>query len=164
MHGGRAREIHVVVDIEKLNSLRPVADPGARRASSPRTSRSRAARSSRARGSCCCGRSGRIDATGDFNNIVVATEDGTPIRVSDIGYAEDTLPAADQRGLARRRRRRCMLDIRRAMGENTVEVIEGSAHRLRHDPARAAEGGQAHASPATTPSSSTRRSPRSRST
>ena len=32
---------------------------------------------------------GRIDATEDFNNIVIATKNGTPIRVSDIGYAED---------------------------------------------------------------------------
>ena len=33
---------------------------------------------------------GRVDATEDFNNIVVATKNGTPIRVSDIGYAEDS--------------------------------------------------------------------------
>ena len=32
---------------------------------------------------------GRVDAAQDFNAIVVATRDGTPIRVSDIGHAED---------------------------------------------------------------------------
>src|SRR5256885_8740744 len=87
--GGRAREVHVVVDIEKLNayglSLDDVRDavvnenieiPG---------------------GTIEQGKSqlllrtlGRIDATDQFNNIVVSTKNGTPIRVADIGYAEDS--------------------------------------------------------------------------
>ena len=45
---------------------------------------------------------GRIDATEDFNNIVVATKNGTPIRVSDIGYAEDTFERPTVGGLAGR--------------------------------------------------------------
>ena len=57
MGGGRAREVHIVVDIQKLNayglSLTQVSDAIVR----PRTSRFRAARSSRARASCCCARS-----------------------------------------------------------------------------------------------------------
>src|SRR5262249_58366123 len=72
---------------------------------------------------------GRIDASEDFNGIVVSTMNGTPIRVSDIGYAEDSFerptssvwfgdkPAVE-------------LDIRRAMGENTVGVIEGVRAKL----------------------------------
>src|SRR5215210_814548 len=32
---------------------------------------------------------GRVDAAADFNDIVVSTRNGTPIRVSDIGHAED---------------------------------------------------------------------------
>jgi HAE1 family hydrophobic/amphiphilic exporter-1 len=72
---------------------------------------------------------GRIDAAEDFNNIVVASKNGTPIRVSDIGHAEDSFErptssvwSGDQPAV--------ILDIRRAMGENTVDVIEGVRSRL----------------------------------
>ena len=33
---------------------------------------------------------GRIDASEDFNNVVIATKGTTPIRLADIGYAEDS--------------------------------------------------------------------------
>ena len=126
--GGRAREVHIVVDIEKLNSyglsIQQVRDavvgenveiPG---------------------GTVEQGKSelllrtlGRIDATEQFNNIVISTNNGTPIRVSDIGYAED--------GFERPRSAAWLngtpavtLDIVRATGENTVAVIEGVKQKL----------------------------------
>src|SRR5437660_1247751 len=34
---------------------------------------------------------GRIDATEQFNNIIVTTVSGTPVRISDVGYAEDAV-------------------------------------------------------------------------
>src|SRR2546428_10510703 len=87
--GSRAREIHIVVDVEKLNSyglsITQVRDavvaehveiPGGAVEQGKRQLLLRTL--------------GRIDATEDFNNIVVATKNGTPIRVSDVGYAEDT--------------------------------------------------------------------------
>jgi HAE1 family hydrophobic/amphiphilic exporter-1 len=126
--GTRAREIHVVVDIEKLNSyglsLSQVKDavvaenieiPGGT--------------VEQGKAQLLLRTLGRIDASQDFNSIVVATVNGTPIRVSDIGYAEDSFerptssvwfgdkPAVE-------------LDIRRAMGENTVAVIEGVRAKL----------------------------------
>ena len=71
---------------------------------------------------------GRVDASADFNNIVVATKNGTPIRIADIGHAEDSFERpttavwlGDTPAV--------MLDIRRAMGENTVAVIEGRARQ-----------------------------------
>ena len=70
--------------------LRAVDRPRCATPSSRRTSRFPAARSSRARGSCCCARWAASTRPQDFNNIVVATKDGTPIRISDIGYAEDS--------------------------------------------------------------------------
>ena len=129
--GGRAREIHIVVDIEKLNAYGLSIDAGARRAWSTENVEIPGGAVEQGKGQLLLRTLGRIDATEDFNNIVVATKNGTPIRVSDIGYAEDTLRAADHGGVAGRRRRRCMLDIRRAMGENTVAVIEGVAAQAR---------------------------------
>ena len=68
--------------------------------------------------------------TEDFNNIVIATKNGTPIRVSDVGYAEDTFErpttAAWLGG-----KPAVVLDIRRAMGENTVAVIEGVRAKIQ---------------------------------
>jgi HAE1 family hydrophobic/amphiphilic exporter-1 len=126
--GGRAREVHVVVDIEKLNayglSLNDVNEavvnenveiPG---------------------GTVEQGKSqlllrtlGRIDATDQFNNIVVSTKNGTPIRISDIGYAEDSYERPVS-GVWLDGASAVVLDIKRAMGENTVEVIEGVKARL----------------------------------
>src|SRR5262249_22138525 len=126
--GGRAREIHIVVDIEKLDSyglsIQQVRDavvgenveiPG---------------------GTVEQGKSelllrtlGRIDATDQFNHIVIATKDRTPIRVSDIGYAEDSFErptsAAWLNGTPA-----ITLEIVRATGENTVAVIEGVKRKL----------------------------------
>ncbi len=126
--GGRAREVHIVVDIEKLNayglSIQQVRDavvsenveiPG---------------------GTVEQGKSelllrtlGRIDATEQFNGIVVATANGTPIRISDVGYAEDGFErpksAAWLNGTPAVR-----LEIVRATGENTIAVIEGVKRKL----------------------------------
>jgi HAE1 family hydrophobic/amphiphilic exporter-1 len=129
MGGGRAREVHIVVDIQKLNayglSLTQVSDalitenveiPGGA--------------VEQGNGQLLLRTLGRVDVTEDFNNVVVATKNGTPIRVSDVGYAEDTFQrpttAAWLRGAPA-----VVLDIRRAMGENTVAVIEGVRTKLQ---------------------------------
>src|SRR5207247_118031 len=128
MGGGRAREIHVVVDIQKLNayglSLSQVSDalvtenveiPGGA--------------IEQGKGQLLLRTLGRVDATEDFNGIVVATKNGTPIRVSDVGYAEDTFQrpmTAAWIGEAPA----VVVDVRRAMGENTVAVIEGVRAKL----------------------------------
>src|ERR671936_830706 len=126
--GSRAREIHIVVDIEKLNSyglsLSQVRDAVvAENAEIP------GGAIEQGQGQLLLRTLGRIDASEDFNNIVVATKDGTPIRVSDIGYAEDSSERPTSSvwvGASPA----VLLDIRRAMGENTVAVIEGVRARM----------------------------------
>jgi HAE1 family hydrophobic/amphiphilic exporter-1 len=126
--GGRAREIHVVVDIEKLNayglSMNQVRDavvaenieiPGGT--------------VEQGKGELLLRTLGRIDATEDFNNIVVATKNGTPIRVSDLGYAEDATERPTQ-AVWLNGSPAVLLDIKRAMGENTVAVIEGVKKKI----------------------------------
>src|SRR6266496_844269 len=126
--GGRAREIHVVVDLEKLNayglSITQVRDAvAAENVEIPG-------------GTIEQGKSefllrtlGRIDATDQFTNIVVATVNGTPVKVSDVGYAEDTterpVSAVWLNGAPA-----VQLDVRRATGQNTIEVIEGVKQKL----------------------------------
>lgn len=67
---------------------------------------------------------GRVVDARDFQDLVVATRNGSPIRVRDIGYAEDG--TKEQRSLARLNGVPTVtLAIRRQSGANTVAVIEG---------------------------------------
>src|SRR5207237_1275208 len=90
--GSRAREIHIVVDVEKLNSYGL--------------------------------------AVTQVRDAVVATKNGTPIRVADLGYAEDSSERPTS-SVWHGDKPAVLLDIRRAMGENTVAVIEGVRGRLQ---------------------------------
>jgi hydrophobic/amphiphilic exporter-1 (mainly G- bacteria), HAE1 family len=126
--GGRAREIHIVADIEKLNSyglsLTEVRDAVvAENVEIP------GGTIEQDKGQLLLRTLGRVDASTDFNDIVVATRNGTPIRVSDIGHAEDAFERPTS-GVWLGNTPAVMLDIRRAMGENTVAVIEGVRARL----------------------------------
>jgi hydrophobe/amphiphile efflux-1 (HAE1) family protein len=126
--GGRAREIHIVVDIEKLNSY-GLAISQVRDALIAENVEIPGGTVEQGKGQLLLRTLGRVDAAANFNDIVVATRNGTPIRVSDIGHAED----AFQRPISAvwlGKTPAVMLDIRRAMGENTVAVIEGVRGKL----------------------------------
>src|SRR6476620_6913114 len=126
--GGRAREIHIVVDVEKLNSY-GLSITQVRDALVAENIEVPGGTVEQGKGQLLLRTLGRVDASGNFNDIVVATRNGTPIRVSDIGYAEDTF----QRPISAvwlGKTPAVMLDVRRAMGENTVAVIEGVRAKL----------------------------------
>src|SRR5213594_3519133 len=72
---------------------------------------------------------GRIADPRAFNDLVVATLNGVPVRVLDIGYAEDG--TKEQRSAARLNGvPTVIMEVRRQSGENTVAVIEGVKTRL----------------------------------
>ncbi|MBX3368248.1 MAG: efflux RND transporter permease subunit [Phycisphaeraceae bacterium] len=65
----------------------------------------------------------RLRDEADFGDVVIATRDGIPIRVRDVGHAEDG--TAELRTLARLNGEPTVtLEIYRQSGANTVEVIE----------------------------------------
>ena len=67
---------------------------------------------------------GRMADPKAFNDLVVANLGGSPVRVRDIGYAEDG--TKEQRSAARLNGvPTVILEVRRQSGENTVAVIEG---------------------------------------
>src|SRR5439155_49538 len=67
---------------------------------------------------------GRMADPRAFNDLVVATLGGSPVRVRDLGYAEDG--TKEQRSAARLNGvPTVIVEIRRQSGENTVAVIEG---------------------------------------
>src|SRR5258705_5574990 len=72
---------------------------------------------------------GRMAEPRSFNELVVATLSGVPVRVRDIGYAEDG--TKEQRSAARLNGvPTVILEVRRQSGENTVAVIEGVKAKL----------------------------------
>ena len=72
---------------------------------------------------------GKITDPRDFNDLVVSNINGTPIRVRDLGYAEDG--TKEQRSLARLNGTPSVtLGIIRQSGSNTVAVIEDVKKKL----------------------------------
>ena len=73
---------------------------------------------------------GRIDATSQFDNIIIATVDGVPVRVADIGYTEDSIEQTASVLILDDGSPAVQLELRRASGENTIRVIEAVKERL----------------------------------
>ena len=72
---------------------------------------------------------GRIAEPRGFEDLVIATRNGTPIRVRDVGYAEDG--TKEQRSFSRLDGvPTVILDVRRQSAANTVEVIESAKANL----------------------------------
>jgi HAE1 family hydrophobic/amphiphilic exporter-1 len=72
---------------------------------------------------------GRLPDAAAFNDLVVVTRNGSPVRVRDIGWAEDG--TKEQRSLSRLNGVPTVsLEVRRQSGANTVAVIEGVKAKL----------------------------------
>jgi len=72
---------------------------------------------------------GRFPDPKEFNELVVATINNTPVRIRDIGYAEDG--HKEQRSSARYDGRPAVaLEVRRQSGANTIEVVNNIKARL----------------------------------
>jgi hydrophobic/amphiphilic exporter-1 (mainly G- bacteria), HAE1 family len=72
---------------------------------------------------------GRVVDPRSFDDVVIATVNGAPIRVRDVGRAEDG--TAEQRSVARLNGvPSVILEVRRQSGENTVAVIEAAKQSL----------------------------------
>ncbi len=73
---------------------------------------------------------GRLTDAQAFNNLVITTIDGAPIRIRDIGWAKDD--TKEQRSTARLNGiPTVVLEVRRQSGANTVAVIESSKKNLK---------------------------------
>ncbi len=73
---------------------------------------------------------GRVADPKIFNDLVVATINGAPVHIRDIGYAEDG--TKEQRSVARLNGIPTVtIEVRRQTGTNTVEVIEAAKGESR---------------------------------
>jgi hydrophobic/amphiphilic exporter-1 (mainly G- bacteria), HAE1 family len=130
MNGGRAREIHVVVDIEKLNA-RGLSIDQVRDAIQKENVEIPGGTLEQGKWEVGLRTLGRIDATSQFDNIIIATVDGVPVRIADIGYTEDSIQKTASALFLDDGSPAVQLDIRRASGENTIKVTEAIKGRLQ---------------------------------
>ena len=121
--GGRAREIHVEVDLQKLTahglSVSQVRDaiqgdnveiPGGRLDQGDAEVALRTP--------------GRFETLDQFSQIVVATQGGAPVRVADVATVSDA--EEDARSSAFLSGQRAVIvEVRRQSGQNTLTVIDG---------------------------------------
>ena len=127
--GGRAREIHVTLDIEKLGAYGISVDQ-VRDAIQAENVEVPGGKLEQGKSELTLRTLGRIAATDQFEHIVVATVNGTPITVADLGSVADT-EETPRTGAWLDGRRAVVLDVRRQSGQNTVTVIEAIKRKLR---------------------------------
>ncbi len=126
--GGRSRQIRIFADAEKLNAYgitinrlertiqrENVEIPGGtiRRNDSEVGVRTL----------------GRIEASEQFGNIIVASVNGAPIRVKDVGRVEDSYAEPTTWNLLHGREA-VVLDLRRQSGTNTLAVIDAAKVKI----------------------------------
>jgi HAE1 family hydrophobic/amphiphilic exporter-1 len=128
MTGGRSREIRLYADAEKLNAYgvtinqfqhaiqnENVEIPGGRIVRGPSEVGVRTM--------------GRVGAVSQFNDIIVANVNGSPIRVHDIGRVEDTFAEPNTWNMVEGKEG-VRLDVRRQSGTNTVAIIDVVKEKL----------------------------------
>ena len=127
--GGRAREVHVVLDIEKLSAYGISVDQVSQAVDAENVEVP-GGKLEQGKSELTLRTLGRISATAQFSHIVVATVGGTPITLSDLGYVEDT-EERPTTGAWLDGRQAVVLDVRRQSGQNTVTVIEAVKKKLK---------------------------------
>ena len=126
--GGREREVHIIVNPFKLYSLglsinavkealqnQNVEMPGGRVEQQHREYSLRIL--------------GRLDNVPSFNDIFIARKNGASIKVSDIGYAEDS-GEYDRESTYLDGRRAVTLEVKKQSGSNTLAVIQRVKDKL----------------------------------
>ena len=121
--GGRAREIHVELDLQKLSAHGLSVDQ-VRDAIQSDNVEIPGGRLDQGDAEVMLRTPGRFESVDQFGQIVVATQGGTPIRVADVATVDDTQEDARSSVLVAGQRA-ILIDIRRQSGQNTIAVIAG---------------------------------------
>jgi HAE1 family hydrophobic/amphiphilic exporter-1 len=120
--GGRAREVHIEVDIEKLSALGLSAGQ-VRDAIVSDNVEIPGGRLDQGDAEVMLRTPGRFDRVEEFGQIVVTTERGAPIRVADVARVTDAEEEARTSAFLKGQRA-VVIDVRRQSGQNTLRVIE----------------------------------------
>jgi HAE1 family hydrophobic/amphiphilic exporter-1 len=127
--GGRKRQINVLLDLDKLNAYNLSAQDIER---AVRSENIEAPGGRIVRGPSELGvrTMGRVEAVEDFGRIIVKNVGGAPVRIQDVGYAEDGM--AERRSFAYfKNKPAVILDVQRQVGTNTVKVVDEIQARVK---------------------------------
>ncbi len=128
IQGGRNRQINIFMDLNKLNAYQLTAQD-VERAIQTENIESPGGRIVRGTNEIGVRTMGRVENVSQFNNIIIKNVGGSPIRVRDIGYAEDGM--AERRTFAYYQGKPAvLLEVRRQTGTNTVKVVDTILERL----------------------------------
>ncbi len=128
LSGGQARQINVMLDLNKLNAYTLTAQE-VRDAVMTENIEAPGGRIVRGATEVGVRTMGRIGDISEFGNIIVKNVRGAPIRLRDLGYAEDGM--AERRSFSYFKGKAAVtLDVRRQVGVNTVKVVEDVQKKL----------------------------------
>ncbi|HTM26419.1 MAG TPA: efflux RND transporter permease subunit [Vicinamibacterales bacterium] len=128
VEGGQAREIHIILDVEKLNAHGLTVDK-VRDAIVAQNVEIPGGYIEQGDAELSLRTLGRIESAGQFENIVVASAGSTPIRIRDIASVEDSSEEARSEAMFDGERT-VVMDVRRQSGENTVKVVDAVKAKL----------------------------------
>ena len=127
--GGQLRQINVLLDIDKLTGYNLTAQD-VQRAVQTENVETPGGRIVRGPSELGVRTLGRVERVSEFNDIIVKNVGGSPIRVRDVGHVEDGM--AEKRSFAQfKGQPAVVLDIRRQMGTNTVQVVAAIQERVK---------------------------------
>jgi HAE1 family hydrophobic/amphiphilic exporter-1 len=135
--GGRQRAVNVVVDPDRLLKYPAVSIETVRQALLRENVEQPGGRVAQGKGEVVLRTLGRVETAADFGRLIVANVEGQPVRVEDVGRAEESFE--EPRGLGRLWSRQrggagdnaVSLVVRKQSGTNTVQVVETVKKRLR---------------------------------
>ncbi len=128
MTGGVDRNIRILADAEKLNAY-GVTINQLQRAVQNENVEIPGGRIIRGESELGVRTLGRIDAIGQFKDIIVTNVGGTPVRIRDIGRVEDGF-AEPTTWNSLEGKQAVSLDVRRQSGTNTVKIIAAVKNKL----------------------------------
>ena len=126
--GGREREIHVIVNPFKLFALNlPISDVA--QALSEQNVEIPGGRVEQEHQEYTLRILGRIPTVQAFNDVFIAKRKGASIKISDIGYAEDS-GEYERESSWLNKRRSVTLEVTKQSGTNTLAVVQGVKDKL----------------------------------
>jgi hydrophobic/amphiphilic exporter-1 (mainly G- bacteria), HAE1 family len=126
--GGRNRQINLFLDLDKLNAYNLSAQD-VQRAVQTENIEAPGGRVVRGPSELGVRTLGRVEHVEEFGNIIVKNVGGAPVRIRDLGYAEDGM--AEKRSFAYYKGQPAVtLEVRRQTGTNTVKVVDDIQARL----------------------------------
>jgi HAE1 family hydrophobic/amphiphilic exporter-1 len=128
INGGQLRQINIYLDIDKLSAYSLTAQD-VERAIRAENIESPGGRIVRGPTEVGVRTLGRIEGVGEFNDIIIRNVGGSPIRIRDVGHAEDGME--ERRTFANfKGRPAVVMEIRRQTGTNAVQVATELKKRL----------------------------------